>query len=315
MVAAAKAASTTAIISDTPNPSVVQSPVLLTFSVSGNGTPTGTYSVTSSVAGDPSCGSSVTAGGGSCSLTFLTPGARTLTVTYGGDSNFVGSSTTVQQSVSGAPFATVLPGSVDFGTLYLGGIAEKSVTLTNTGSATMTVNEPFLFDVGNGDSKEFIALSLCPGTLAVGKSCTIYVFFVAGPSYNLQTAILKIVDNAPGSPQSVNLSATVINPQASFSPNALKFGTVRTGTPSQASVVLTSSGATPLLLSGISVTGGTPGEFTESNGCPTSLAPGAKCTILVTFTPARTGSRSAYLNVVDNVNGGSQQVLLSGTGN
>jgi hypothetical protein len=315
MVTAVKAASTTAILSDTPNPSVVKSPVLLTFSVSGNGTPTGTYSVASSVAGDPTCGGSIAAGGGSCPLTFLTPGARTLTVTYAGDSNFTGSSTTVQQSVSGAPFATVSPGSLNFGTLYLGGVGEQSVTLTNTGSATMTVNEPFLFDVGNGDSKEFVALSLCPGTLAVGKSCTIYVFFIAGPSYNLQTAILKIMDNAPGSPQSVNLSATVINPQASFSPNAVKFGTVRVGTPSHASVVLTSSGATPLSSLGISVTGGLPGEFTESNGCPTSLSPGAKCTISVTFTPGRTGSRSAYLNVVDNVNGGPQQVLLSGTGN
>jgi Bacterial Ig-like domain (group 3)/Abnormal spindle-like microcephaly-assoc'd, ASPM-SPD-2-Hydin len=249
------------------------------------------------------------------SLNGLSAGSHSLNATYALTSVFQSGSATGSLTILSGPIATISPSSLDFGTLYLGGIAEKSVTVTNSGTSALTISDPFLFDVGNGDSQEFIALNLCPKSLGVGKSCTIYIVFLAGPSYSQQTAMLKVVDNAPGSPQTVNLTATVINPQASFSPNAVKFGTVRVGTPSQASVVLTSSGATPLSSLGISVTGGLPGEFTESSGCPTSLTVGAKCTILVTFTPGRTGSRSAYLNVVDNVNGGPQQVLLSGTGN
>jgi hypothetical protein len=206
------------------------------------------------------------------------------------------------------------PSSVDFGTLYVGDIGVKTVTLTNTGQASMTVQDPFLFDVGNGDSNEFIALNLCPRSLAAGRSCTFYLAFYAGPKYNQQTAILKVNDNAPGSPQSVPLTATVINPAASFSPNSLRFGSVRLGSSARSNVVLTNSGATPLTISGMNVAGGVSGEFTLTNSCPASLAPRAQCTIPITFAPARSGSRSAYLNVTDNARGGSQQVSLSGTG-
>jgi Bacterial lectin len=116
----------------------------------------------------------------------------------------------VVTSVTTSSIATVSPTSLNFGTLYLGDIRVLPVTLTNTGNTSMTVDEPLISDVGNGNSNEFIALSLCPRTLAVGKSCSIFVTFLAGPNYGLQTAILKIMDSAPGAPQSVNLSATVI---------------------------------------------------------------------------------------------------------
>jgi hypothetical protein len=313
-VAALKASSSTTLLTDTPNPSVIQTPVSLTFKVTGNGLPTGTYSVASSVAGDPACSGLLSAGVGRCVLTFLTPGSRTLTITYSGDSNFTGSYTTVQQSVSGAPIATLSATSLNFGTLYLGSVGEQSVTLTNTGSATMTVNEPILFDVGNGDSKEFIALSLCPGTLAIGKSCTIYVAFVAGPSYTTQTAILKIMDNALGSPQSVNLSANVINPQATFSPSSLNLGTQKVGTTAKGSLTLTNTGATPLNITGMSVMGANAGDFNLTQTCPASLGAGNSCILYVSFTPKATGNRAAYINVKDNTYSGSQQITLSGKG-
>ena len=178
----------------------------------------------------------------------------------------------------------------------------------------MTVNVPFLFDVGNGDSKEFIALSLCPKTLAVSKSCKILVSFIAGPKYGLQTAILQIMDNAPGSPQSVSLTANVINPRASFRPAALSFGSQRTGSHSHAPVMLTNTGTTPLAISSISLHGANAGDFNQTNNCPLSLAAGASCTFSVSFTPARTGSRTAYLNIADSARSGSQQVSLSGKG-
>jgi hypothetical protein len=178
----------------------------------------------------------------------------------------------------------------------------------------MTVNLPFIFDVGNGDSKEFIALSLCPGSLGVNKSCTIYVVFLAGPSYNTQTAILKIVDNAPGSPQTVNLTANVINPQATFTPSKLTFASQKVGTTAQTTVQLTNSGNTSLTLSGMSLQGSNSGDFGYSPNCPASLNAGASCTISVSFTPKATGNRSANLNVLTNTRSGSQQLPLSGTG-
>lgn len=313
-VGAVKAASSTMVLTDTPNPSMTQSPVMLTFKVSGSSVPTGPYSVSSNVAGDPSCSGVLIAGAGSCSLTFQTAGARTLTISYVGDTNFIGSSAMVQQSVNGGPVATLSTNSLNFGTLYLGDIKLQSVTLTNTGSAAMTISGPFIFDVGNGDSKEFIAVNLCPRSLPAGKSCNFTVAFIAGPSYNPQTAILKIMDNAPGAPQTVNLLANVINPQASFKPGSVNFGTQRVGSSVSSTISLTNSGATALAISNKNVIGVNASDFSQTNNCPASLTAGASCMFSVTFTPTKTGTRTAYLNVVDNTRSGSQQVPLSGTG-
>jgi hypothetical protein len=311
---AVKAVATTAIVTDTPNPSTVGVPVSIAFTVTGNGTPTGTYMAASSVSGDPGCNGTLTAGVGSCSLTFATSGPRTITITYTGDGNFSGSSTSVQQSVTAGPVAQLSASSLNFGTVYFGTITTQTVTLTNIGSATMTVSGPILSDVGGGNSIEFVALNLCPKSLAVGKSCNIYVSFVAGPIYKPQTAILRVMDNAAGSPQLVTLSATTINPQATFRPASLNFGTQSVGTFSQASLQLTNTGATPLLITSIGLTGSNAGDFSSTNTCPASLAAGSSCTITVGFRPGNTGTRTAYINVADNAQGGSQLVPLSGKG-
>jgi hypothetical protein len=302
------------VTSDTPNPATVAAPVTLGFSVTGTGTPTGTYKVTSSIAGDPTCSGTLTSGTGTCLLNFSTPGVRTLTIAYLGDTNFTAASTTVQQTVTG-PVATLSANSLNFGTVYLGNIALQSVTLTNTGSYKMTVNTPFLFDVGNGDSQNFIALNLCPGTLGVGKSCTIYVGFIAGPTYNApQTAILKVMDNAPGNPQQVSLTANVINPVATFSPSPLSFGTDPVGTTVKSSITLKNTGGTTLTLGAFSLKGANAADFSAAPNCPASLAPGASCTLSVSFTPSKTGARSASIVVTNNTQNGSTQVNLTGTG-
>jgi large repetitive protein len=67
--------------------------------------------------------------------------------------------------------------------------------------------------VQGGNSNEFVAVNLCPSSLAVGSNCTITIAFVAGPFYGQQTATLEIMDNAPNSPQPVILTATVLQPQ------------------------------------------------------------------------------------------------------
>lgn len=79
-------------------------------------------------------------------------------------------------------------------------------------------------------------------------------------------------------------------------------------------LTLTNTGTTALDITSISVTGADPGDFTQSNGCPSSLSPGYNCMISVKFTPSTTGSRSANLTVTDNTQGGKQNVPLSGRG-
>jgi Bacterial lectin/Bacterial Ig-like domain (group 3)/Abnormal spindle-like microcephaly-assoc'd, ASPM-SPD-2-Hydin len=311
---AIKATSTTTIVADTPNPSSVGTPVSISFTVMGNGKPTGNYTVASSISGDPGCNGILSAGVGSCSLTFAASGSRTITITYTGDGNFSGSSTNVQQSVTAGPVAQLSASNLNFGTVYVGTISTQTITLTNIGTAVMTVNGPILSDVGGRNSIEFVALNLCPRSLAIGKSCNIYISFVAGPIYKPQTAVLKVMDNAAGAPQLVTLSATTINPRANFKPSSLNFGTQSVGIYSQASLQLINTGATPLLINNIGVAGANAGDFSSTNTCPPSLAAGSSCTITVGFRPGNIGSRTAYIKVTDNAQGGPQQVPLSGKG-
>jgi hypothetical protein len=210
---------------------------------------------------------------------------------------------------------SVSPSSIDFGTVYLGSVTKKDVTVTNVGPAAVAIHNPLVSILTQGDSREYAAANLCPASLASHASCTIQITYVGGPFYHLQSAALSVMDSSTGSPQKVSLTALTINPQASLSATSLSFGTVKKGTASAAKLVkLTNSGATALSMVGFSFSGADAGDFKETNNCPSSLAAGANCTLDVTFKPAATGARSATLVVKDNAQNSPQSVLLSGSG-
>ena len=104
-----QASSATSITSNSPNPSAIGAPVLVSFKVSGNGVPTGNVTVNASTG--ESCVGSLTSGAGSCSITFATTGARTLIATYPGDTNFLGSMSPSISQGSGDFTITATPAS------------------------------------------------------------------------------------------------------------------------------------------------------------------------------------------------------------
>jgi len=101
---------------------------------------------------------------------------------------------------------------------------------------------------------------------------------------------------------------------ASFSPTNVAFSPQILATTSAPSTVqVTNTGALPLTLSNISISGANAGDFGQSNTCPPSLANAESCQIKVTFTPTAGGNRSAALVVTDNAPGSPQSVALTGT--
>ena len=99
------ASTTTTITNDTPDPSVVGQPVAVSYTVtSAGGTPTGNVTVSS---GLDSCTGTVAAG--TCNITFMTAGAKSLTATYAGDGNFTTStSAAVAHQVNKANTTTTI---------------------------------------------------------------------------------------------------------------------------------------------------------------------------------------------------------------
>jgi sugar lactone lactonase YvrE len=106
----------------------------------------------------------------------------------------------------------VSPTSINFGTVNLNSITTKDVTVSNLGPDPVTIYNPLISIVKNGDSREFVEENLCPKALEAQKSCTIKVEFDAGPFYHQQSATLNVSDSSPGSPQTVSLTALTKEP-------------------------------------------------------------------------------------------------------
>jgi hypothetical protein len=235
-------------------------------------------------------------------------------------SNSVGSNATQRLTLTvnaGSSGSTlkISPATLNFGTVYAGTTTLQETTLTNTGSTMITFTNFNVMPISGDDSSGFLGIELCPRTLNAGKSCVVVMSFTADSNVTkIHAASLLITNNALGSPQTVPMSATVINPQAYLSTTNLSFGNQKTGTTSAAKkVTLTNSGTTPLTLSGLSVAG----NFAiASGGCTSTitLAPGANCAINVTFTPATRGQKSGSVKITDNAQNSPQYVSLSGIG-
>jgi hypothetical protein len=252
-------------------------------------------------------------------LTFSTTGPRTITASYGGDSNFNPSnSSPVNQTVnsSSSSSLTISPTSIDFGQVPVGSVAAKLVTLTNSGTTSIKISSIAIGRTGT-DLDDFFALPLCPSSLAPGKSCIVFLSFLGdNDQLGVTNASLVITDSAAGSPQTVPLKATTINPRASLNPTKLSFNPQKVGTTSGIeSLTLTSTGTTPLILNSITSSGDFSIAGTTTCVAGLSLAPTKTCRIDVKFSPKTRGQRNGQINVQDNTAQGQQQVPLSGRGN
>jgi hypothetical protein len=118
---------------------------------------------------------------------------------------------------------------------------------------------------------------------------------------------------SPSSSSAVALS--VGSGAVSFSPASLTFASQALNTASASqTVTLTNKGTAPLGSIAISITGASPGDFSQTNNCPASLAINANCSIAVTFKPTASGTRTASISVSDNAAGSPQTASLAGTG-
>jgi len=99
----------------------------------------------------------------------------------------------------------------------------------------------------------------------------------------------------------------------SLSPTSLSFGSQAVGTTSSTqTVTLTNSGTGTVTFNtnGITISG----DYGDASVCGATLVAGAQCTVVVTFAPTATGTRTGTLSISDNAAGSPQTATLSGTG-
>jgi hypothetical protein len=111
--------------------------------------------------------------------------------------------------------------------------------------------------------------------------------------------------------------ATGAAPAVTLAPPSLAFGNQNVGsTGATQMLTLTNSGSAPLTLGAVAVAGPHAGDFARSGTCTAALvvAPNGNCTVVLAFTPAAVGARSATVSVTSNAPGSPHTASLAGTG-
>lgn len=216
----------------------------------------------------------------------------------------------------GVPSATIAPATLAFAPVNVGSSsAPQTVTLTNTGTGPLSLSS-----LGSSNAAFRISGGTCAAgaSVAQGANCTITMVFRPGVA-GAVSGTLTVSHNAGSGTSSVSMSGTgvVLAPVASVTPTRLSYTQVVGATSPAQSATLSNTGNAALVLSSVAVTGAQAAEFAlEPGGCGvgTSVAPGASCTVNLSFTPVATGSRSAVLTMAHNAGSGSSTVSLAGTG-
>ena len=221
-------------------------------------------------------------------LHFLPGSVDPLTVDTNNDGSF---STTINPSsdVIGNAAQDTTPPVVSFSATVAGAITTLAAAATDPGSG---VKDLFY----STDGATFQAYA---GALQLDASKTPVVYAFADDNVLNRSSVMTF---------------TLPRPAVSLQAGSLSFPSTLVGSPSNAqTLTVSNSGAAPLVVSGVSVTG----DFSQSNNCPASpsaIPISGNCTISVTFKPTAGGARTGSIALSDNAPGSPHSVTLSGTG-
>ena len=189
-----------------------------------------------------------------------------------------------------APVATVTPATLVFpGQQVATSSAAKTVTLTNSGNASLQLGT---FQI-TGD---YAQSNTCPVALAASSSCTINVTFTPKGS-GTRSGTLTVSDNAPGSPQVVNLTGAGADFSLSSSPSS---DTLKAGSTATYQVAVSPVGGAFTQVVKVSCSGApalTTCKMSPSSVTPNAGAATSTLTITTTASNARAVSRRSSRNL------------------
>jgi hypothetical protein len=183
--------------------------------------------------------------------------------------------------------------SINLGPVTVGGGSFVPVKITNSGSATLTINYSFsspAFAFG-------LSQTLPPNPLVIDPGASVQTFIVFSPvSTGFQSGQFVSNDNAPGSPHVIPLSGTGVTVAANdfalmLDPAGPSMFTLKSGSTTTFPVyVLEGAGQSPSAAGAAQCSGGPAGSTCtlDPNFFPAALASQVKINVSVTV-PAKTG--------------------------
>lgn len=211
------------------------------------------------------------------------------------------------------------PTALGFGNVPLGSSLTQSVSITNTGSASLSVS-----NVSANGTGYAVSGPASPFTLSPGQSALLKVTFtppaVGADSGSVQVSASTQTwrrhrrrDYASSTTANVALSGSGISAagQISASPASLSFGNLPPGTSQTLNETLTNTGTTSLTISQASMSSA---MFTaRSLSLPSSLGAGQSVTFGVVFTPNVAGSVTGKLSILSDASNPQLNIGLSGS--
>lgn len=167
-------------------------------------------------------------------------------------------------------------------------------------------------------SSPFTITDGCPSTLQPRSVCRLTITYSSPTAPSLDSATLTL-DGGQAvllTGQTLSLqsaSGSTTDPNVSVAPSSITFAdpvTVTELSSSTQSVQITNTGPTA-----VSIAATITGDFTMQNQCPTNIASGASCNLLVSFAPSQPGVREGLLSISAGGAFSPTTIALSGTAN
>lgn len=216
-------------------------------------------------------------------------------------------------TAAAAPTADLSATIVDFGYVRTGTVAERTVTLTNNGDATLTMTGT----VSTNSSALTVLGSSAP--LPAGESRTITFRFAPTSTWGAAYTTLRLNTNAPGgSPtgvRQIQAAGSGAAPVLSASSNVF-IGQTAVGQTRGSYVTVSNQGNWPLTISAATVVGTHAAEFSvdAAAALASPIPPNQSRSIAVTFSPTSTGSKSASLQLTSDATTAVTTIPINASG-
>ncbi len=206
--------------------------------------------------------------------------------------------TTTPLCAEAEPDITVIPPSWDFGTVIVGGQADKTIQVRNDGTGNLNIGNltspSAPFSIVNDDCSN--------QSLAPSGTCTITARF-SPPSEGNFNSSFQIPSNDPDeNPFTVNLSGTGVTapqPDISVEPPSHDYGGVIVGQQAEKSFQVTNLGNADLVI-GTIVPPSAPFSISSDACSNQTLAPSATCEVRARFAPTSEGAFNSNFQIPSN---------------
>ncbi|MDQ1410671.1 MAG: hypothetical protein QOJ41_2406 [Acidobacteriaceae bacterium] len=202
----------------------------------------------------------------------------------------------------------ISPASQDFGSVTVNTVAKAALTLTNSGSANLSISHIAV----SGTGFEGGAIQQ-PATIPAGGHVVLNLTFSPKASGNFSGA-LTVSSDDPKTPTATVALAGISTSQSigklTATPAALNFNNVKQGSTASAVTTLKNVGAANVTLSQINLSGS--GFSTSGIATPVLVVPGESLTLTVKYSPTSSQASSGNISLV-SAQGGVTSISVSGT--